>query len=163
MISVNVDIDDLSHAGINTCLSAHRRLDTIMDYSNSWDLAGKLVEELKIDINFEEHNSENPWMASFRDNNKNLFLENSHTPCSAVAKAVLSSYVNEENEVILPLKKICNHLKSTKNVIDMIVNGNDYHDCDNTDFPIGNKYVVTFKTEDDSYKKEMIQCLIDLN
>ncbi|MEG2267548.1 MAG: hypothetical protein RSC68_24875 [Acinetobacter sp.] len=161
MISVNVDIDDLNHVGINTCLSAHRRLDVIMDFSNSWDLIGELIEELKVDLNFHDDREVNPWMASFHDDEGNSFFADSDTPCSAVAKVVLSSYI-EDDEVILPLKNICNHLKSTKDVIDMIVEGNDYHDCD-INLSSDNEYVVTFKSDNNSYNEKLTQCLLDLN
>ena len=160
MISVTVNIDDLSHAGINVCLSACKKNEAIMDFSNSWALIGGLIEELKVDVNFHDNEEENPWMASFHDDEGNSFFADSDTPCSAVAKVVLSSYI-EDDEVMLPLKKICVNLKSTNNIIDMIITGNDFHDCD-INLPIDNEYIVTFKGENNSYKENLMQCLLDL-
>ncbi|HCA3439734.1 TPA: hypothetical protein MO340_004298 [Salmonella enterica subsp. salamae serovar 35:g,m,s,t:-] len=159
MFTLNVSVDDLSENGINCVLSVYRKKETPVEYASSWQMMGDLIEDLKLDVTYDVHGGEKPWTVTLRDESGFLADVSSETACSAVARLAILTTVG--NEIAIPLSSACKFLKSTNDIMDMIIAGNELHECSSNSIA-GDFYVVTFTTDDSDYIEGLRNCLSDL-
>ncbi|EML8489971.1 hypothetical protein WAB73_003199 [Salmonella enterica subsp. enterica] len=159
MFTLTVGVNDLSENGINSVLSVNRKKETLIEYASSWQMMGALIEDLKLDVTYDTHGGEKPWTATLRDESGGILDISSETACSAVARLAILTTIGDE--IAIPLSSACKFLKSTNDIMDMIIAGNELHECSSN--PIaGDFYVVTFTTDDNDYIDGLRSCLSNL-